>query len=153
MSFGIVRAQLNHLFELGLRLGILSREAQLNSQAVVRLPIGGSKPDRCASDLVLEPTQVVDGDGLDDILVVNKADRAGADEAVHDFTRKVKPMDLALMVLQLGGGVRSTIPSLVTHASLFSKAVLALLLVMSVYSWATIWNRMRLYAAVARQDD
>jgi biopolymer transport protein TolQ len=61
-------------------------------------------------------------------------------------------MDLALMVLQLGGGARSTIPSLVMHASLFSKAVLALLLVMSVYSWATIWNRMRVYASVARQD-
>jgi biopolymer transport protein TolQ len=61
-------------------------------------------------------------------------------------------MNLALIVLQLGGGARSTIPSLVAHASLFSKAVLLLLLVVSVYSWAVIWNRLRLYANVARQD-
>lgn len=61
-------------------------------------------------------------------------------------------MDLALIVLQLGGGARSTIPSLVAHASLFSKAVLLLLLVLSVYSWAIIWNRLRLYARVVQQD-
>lgn len=62
-------------------------------------------------------------------------------------------MDLSLVVLQLGGGVRSTIPSLVAHASLFSKGVLLLLLVMSVYSWAVIWDRLRLYDRVLRQDE
>ncbi len=61
-------------------------------------------------------------------------------------------MDLSFVVLQLGGGVRSTIPSLVAHASLFSKAVLLLLLVQSVYSWAIIWDRLRLYARVTAQD-
>lgn len=61
-------------------------------------------------------------------------------------------MELSLVILQVGGGVRSTIPSLVMHASLFSKGVLALLLVLSVYSWAIIWDRLRLYAAVVRQD-
>lgn len=61
-------------------------------------------------------------------------------------------MDLSLVVLQFGGGVRSSIPSLVAHASLFSKAVLLVLLVQSVYSWAIIWDRLRLYASVGRQD-
>ncbi len=62
-------------------------------------------------------------------------------------------MDLAYVVLQLGGGVRSTIPSLVAHASLFSKGVLLVLLVMSVYSWAIIWDRLRLYGRVLQQDE
>lgn len=61
-------------------------------------------------------------------------------------------MDMSFVVMQLGGGVRSTIPSLVAHASLFSKAVLLVLLVQSVYSWAIIWDRMKLYGRVARQD-
>lgn len=61
-------------------------------------------------------------------------------------------MDVSFVVLQLGGGVRSTIPSLVAHASLFSKGVLLLLLVMSVYTWAIIWDRLRLYARSQQQD-
>ncbi|MCC6349138.1 MAG: MotA/TolQ/ExbB proton channel family protein [Candidatus Eisenbacteria bacterium] len=59
---------------------------------------------------------------------------------------------MSFVVLQLGGGVRSTIPSLIAHASLFSKGVLLLLLVMSVYSWAILWDRLRLYATARRQD-
>lgn len=62
-------------------------------------------------------------------------------------------MELSFVVLQMGGGVRSTIPSLVAHASLFSKGVLLLLLVMSVYSWAIIWDRLRLYGRVLKQDE
>jgi biopolymer transport protein TolQ len=61
-------------------------------------------------------------------------------------------MDIAIVFLQLMGGGRTSIPALVAHASPFSKAVLLLLLVLSVYSWAVIWNRLRLYATVARQD-
>jgi biopolymer transport protein TolQ len=61
-------------------------------------------------------------------------------------------MTAASLILQLGAGARATIPSLVAQASPFSKAVLLLLLVMSVYSWAVIWNRMRLYAKVSGQD-
>ena len=56
------------------------------------------------------------------------------------------------MVLLEAGGLRASIPSLVIGASLFSKVVLALLLVLSVYSWAVIWNRMRLYSRVERAD-
>jgi len=58
----------------------------------------------------------------------------------------------ASMILQLGAASRATIPGLVAHASPFSKGVLVLLLGLSVYSWAVIWNRLRLYAHVARQD-
>ena len=56
------------------------------------------------------------------------------------------------MVLLQMGGMRASIPSLVLGASLFSKVVLALLAVLSVYSWAVIWNRMRLYSRVERAD-
>ncbi len=56
------------------------------------------------------------------------------------------------MVLLEAGGVRASIPSLVLGASMFSKVVLALLVVLSVYSWAVIWNRMRLYSRVERAD-
>jgi len=61
-------------------------------------------------------------------------------------------MDIALMILQFGGGGRSSIPALVAGASPFSKGVLLLLLGLSVYSWAVIWNRLRLYRRVERQD-
>lgn len=60
-------------------------------------------------------------------------------------------MHVALMILQLGGGTTS-IPSLVAGSSTFSKGVLVLLLGMSVYSWAVIWNRWRLYGQVQKQD-
>ncbi len=62
-------------------------------------------------------------------------------------------MVIASMILQLGAGARATIPGLVASASPFSKAVLLVLLALSVYSWAVIWNRMRLYARVAKQDE
>jgi biopolymer transport protein TolQ len=57
-----------------------------------------------------------------------------------------------VLVLLEAGGVRASIPSLVVGASLFSKIVLALLVVLSVYSWAVIWNRMRLYSRVEAAD-
>jgi biopolymer transport protein TolQ len=41
---------------------------------------------------------------------------------------------------------------LVAQSGPFAKAVLAILLIMSVYSWAVIWNRARLYARVERSD-
>ena len=61
-------------------------------------------------------------------------------------------MVFASLILQIGAGARATIPGLVASASPFSKAVLLLLSVLSVYSWAVIWNRVHLYARVARQD-
>jgi biopolymer transport protein TolQ len=59
---------------------------------------------------------------------------------------------LTPLPLQLGGGAAGSIPALVAHASLFSKAVLALLVGLSVYSWAVMWDRLRLYARVRAQD-
>lgn len=61
-------------------------------------------------------------------------------------------MALGLFVLQLGGGMRSSIWGLVQQAGPFAKLVLALLLVMSVVCWAVIWNRSRLYRRVERAD-
>ena len=62
-------------------------------------------------------------------------------------------MVIAAVILQLGAGVaRASIPGLVASASPFSKAVLLLLVVLSVYSWAVIWNRLRLFARVQKED-
>ena len=69
-----------------------------------------------------------------------------------DFTWKVKPMSVGFWLLQLGGGVRSSVPSLVAQAGPFAKGILIVLLVMSVYSWAVIWNRARLYSRVEKSD-
>jgi len=77
---------------------------------------------------------------------------------LRDFTRKVKPMVIApvasllLSWLPLQAGAATSIPSLIAHASLFSKAVLLLLVAMSVYSWAVLWDRLRLYGRVRVQD-
>lgn len=62
-------------------------------------------------------------------------------------------MHIALFLMQMGGGVQTSIPSLIAHASPFSKGVLLLLLGLSVYSWAVIWDRLRLYALVQKQDE
>lgn len=59
---------------------------------------------------------------------------------------------MSFIPLQLGSGAVSSIPALVLHATVFSKAVLALLAVLSVYSWAVMWDRLRLYARVRVQD-
>lgn len=61
-------------------------------------------------------------------------------------------MALDYLVLQVGGGLRASVPALIANSSLFAKAVLGILLVMSVYSWAIIWNRMRLFGRVAAAD-
>lgn len=60
-------------------------------------------------------------------------------------------MVLASFVLQLGG-VRSSVPALVAQSGIFAKLVLVILLVMSVYSWAVIWNRLLLYSRVEKAD-
>ena len=61
-------------------------------------------------------------------------------------------MALGLFVLQLGGGMRSSIWGLIQQSGPFAKVVLAVLLVMSVVCWAVIWNRSRLYGRVQRAD-
>lgn len=61
-------------------------------------------------------------------------------------------MAIGLFILQLGGGVRASIWGLVLQAGPFAKAVLVVLLLMSVVCWAIIWNRMRLYRRVEKAD-
>ena len=61
-------------------------------------------------------------------------------------------MALGLFVLQLGGSVRASVPALVASSGIFGKVVLSTLLVMSVYCWAVIWNRWRLFARVEQAD-
>jgi biopolymer transport protein TolQ len=61
-------------------------------------------------------------------------------------------MTLGILVLQLGGNIRASIPQLVLNSGPFAKIILVVLLVMSVYSWAVIWNRLRRYARVQHAD-
>ena len=58
----------------------------------------------------------------------------------------------AHVILQIGAGSTGSIPALIAHASLFSKFVLLVLLALSVYSWAILWDRLRLYREVTAQD-
>jgi biopolymer transport protein TolQ len=60
-------------------------------------------------------------------------------------------VDIAL-ILQFGGGMGASVPTLIAHASPFSKAILLGLVVLSVWSWAVIWERLRLYDAIERED-
>src|SRR5436309_10639074 len=78
--------------------------------------------------------------------------RSGGDACRPDFTRSVKPMLLSNLILQLAGGMRATVPALVLNAGPFAKTILAILLVLSVYSWAVIANRLRLYSRVEKAD-
>lgn len=77
---------------------------------------------------------------------------------LRDFTRKVKPMVIALVPpvtlawLPLQAGAAASIPALIAESSAFSKAVLLVLVIMSVYSWAVLWDRLRLYGRVRVQD-
>lgn len=59
-------------------------------------------------------------------------------------------MAMGLVVLQAGVG--ASVPALIANASLVSKLILLLLVAMSVYSWAVLWNRLRLYSTVEKSD-
>ena len=61
-------------------------------------------------------------------------------------------MALDLFILQVGGGLTGSVPSLIANSSLFAKGVLLVLVLMSVYSWAVIWNRQGLFGRVAKAD-
>src|SRR5439155_1392544 len=61
-------------------------------------------------------------------------------------------MALGSVLLQAGAGIRASVPALIASAGPFAKSILALLLVMSVYSWAVIANRLRLYTRVRSAD-
>lgn len=61
-------------------------------------------------------------------------------------------MTLGFVLLVSGAGVRASVPALVAGSGMFGKTILLILLVMSVYSWAVIVNRLGLYGRVARAD-
>ena len=61
-------------------------------------------------------------------------------------------MFVALWLLQWNGSSRASVPALIASSGPFAKAVLGVLMIMSVYSWAVIWNRSRLYGRVRRAD-
>src|SRR5262249_48798912 len=59
---------------------------------------------------------------------------------------------ISMTILQLGGTVRASIPALVMNSGPFAKAILIVLLLMSVWSWAVIWNRLRTFSKVHHAD-
>jgi len=61
-------------------------------------------------------------------------------------------MALGLFLLQAGVGVRASVPALVASSGLFAKLILLILLGISVYTWAIIVERLRLYVRVQRAD-
>jgi biopolymer transport protein TolQ len=56
------------------------------------------------------------------------------------------------VILQFGASTRASVWSLITHAGPFAKAILLLLFLVSIWCWAILWNRLRLYARVEAAD-
>lgn len=61
-------------------------------------------------------------------------------------------MTIAFFMVAAGGGMRASVPALVASSGLFAKFVLVVLLAVSAYSWAVIWNRLRLYGRIQRAN-
>jgi biopolymer transport protein TolQ len=61
-------------------------------------------------------------------------------------------MALVAFVLQASVGIRASVPALVASSGLFAKLILLILLGISVYTWAIIVERLRLYLRVQRAD-
>ncbi len=55
-------------------------------------------------------------------------------------------------LLQSGLSVRASVPALVMSSGLFAKFILLVLLLVSIYTWAVIVERLRLYVRVQRED-
>ena len=62
-------------------------------------------------------------------------------------------MFFALWLLQWGGASRASVPALIATSGPFAKVVLGVLAIMSIYSWAVIWNRSSLYGRVRKADN
>ena len=61
-------------------------------------------------------------------------------------------MAMGAFILQAGVGLRASVPALVASSGSFAKFILLLLLGISVYTWAIIVERLRLYVRVQRED-
>ena len=57
-----------------------------------------------------------------------------------------------MFMLQIGTGMRASVVSLVVHSSPFAKVILIGLLIVSIYCWAVIANRLRLYGSIEKAD-
>jgi len=57
-----------------------------------------------------------------------------------------------LVILQVSGGIRASVPALIASSGLFGKTVLIVLLAMSVYAWAVSWNRWRVFRQSQQSD-
>ena len=62
-------------------------------------------------------------------------------------------MTIGILVLQVSGNLRTSVPALIWNSGLFAKIILVVLLIMSVYSWAVMWNRFQVFARVKRAND
>jgi biopolymer transport protein TolQ len=61
-------------------------------------------------------------------------------------------MILGDFILQAGVGMRASVPALVASSGPFAKFILLVLLGTSVYTWAIIVERLRLFTRVQRED-
>ena len=63
-------------------------------------------------------------------------------------------MTLAIAIIRIaaGAGIRASVPALVGSSGPFAKVILLVLLVVSAYSWAVIWDRLRAFGRVERAD-
>jgi biopolymer transport protein TolQ len=69
------------------------------------------------------------------------------------FTGSVKTMMLVISIfIAAGAGIRASVPALVGSSGPFAKVILLVLLVVSAYSWAVIWDRLRAFGRVERAD-
>ena len=59
---------------------------------------------------------------------------------------------MELAILLAAAGPRASVPALVESSGPFAKVILIVLLGISAYSWAVIWNRIRLLSRVERSD-
>ncbi len=55
-------------------------------------------------------------------------------------------------MIQAAGGIRASVPALIASSGAFGKTILLVLVAMSVYAWAIIWNRLRLFRSGERAD-
>jgi biopolymer transport protein TolQ len=61
-------------------------------------------------------------------------------------------MTLGSFLIQIAGGGRASIPALIASSGVFGKTILVVLVAMSVYAWAVIWNRHRLFRQTEHAD-
>ena len=59
---------------------------------------------------------------------------------------------MLLAIVLAAAGLRASVPALIASSGPFAKVILLVLLGVSVYSWAVIWNRLRLFSRVERAD-